>query len=89
MTLAWDKFRFEARSLRPCSFSAALAHAWAWFKGAAARAAATARYENAPCKRTLVFNTMVRSPIRRSLTGQCYPNSRAAAAGYVTSMFGR
>jgi hypothetical protein len=85
MLLAWRKCGYE-RGAMP--FSAALRHAWAWFRGAATREAAEERYRSAPQHRTLCLGSMVRSPIRRSLTGQYYAYTLARYAGRITSHLG-
>ncbi len=84
MQLAWRKFRFERGSV---TFSAALRHAWAWFKGAAERAAQAARYATAP-KREIHFTHTAQSPIRRSLIGKVYAYTLARDAGRLTSRIG-
>lgn len=84
MLLAWRKFRYERGAV---SFSGALRHAWAWFKGAPGRAAQAARYAAAP-KQEIHFRHTAQSPIRRSLTGKVYAYTLARDAGRLTSRLG-
>jgi hypothetical protein len=85
MHLAWRKFRFERGAF---TFGSALRHAWAWFKGEAARKAAAERYRSAPQHREIVFRHTAQSPIRRSLTGKAYAFTLARDAGRLTSRLG-
>jgi hypothetical protein len=85
MLLAWDLYRSDpSRGFADC-----LAGAWRWTKGRAARLAAQPGWAKGSRARTVAFGTMLQSPIRRSLSGQPYAETRARSAGYVTSMVGR
>lgn len=82
MSLAWRVFR--QRHIPGCNvrtFADALRNAWGFLKAKAAPAITVTAH--------LSLNTMLQSPIRRSLTGQPYAYTRARAAGRVTSMVGR
>jgi hypothetical protein len=85
MVLAWRKFRFERGG---ATFAAALRHAWAWFKGEAARDAAAERYRSASQHQHLRVCSMLKSPIRRGLTGKTYAGRRAWEAGALTTRLG-
>lgn len=89
METAWSLYRAELRGPTPITFAKALAGAWAWVKGRAARAAANAAWVRRNIGRTVAFGSLVASPIRRSLSGQAYAGDRARSAGYVTSVMGR
>lgn len=89
MLLAWGLYRAELHGANPRSFANALAGAWRWIKGAAARAAAAPRWAKGAQPRHVSFGSMLASPIRRGLSGQAYAGVKAARAGYVTSVLGR
>jgi hypothetical protein len=89
MHLAWSKFRFERLGATPCTFAAALRHAWAWSKGESARVAATTRWNDATSRRTVHVAPTALSPIRRRLAGQPYAARNAWVAGRLTSRLGR
>lgn len=84
MKTAWSLFRAD----RSRGFADALAGAWRWVKRAAERAAETAAWMRRAAGRHVRLGSMVRSPIRRSLTGQAYAGVNAARAGYQTSRIG-
>jgi hypothetical protein len=89
MALAWDLYRSELHGPEPRTFADALAGAWRWMKRKAERIAADPRWAKGSRPRTVAFGTMLQSPIRRSLSGQAYADTRAREAGYLTSMVGR
>lgn len=79
METAWYAFRnrhIPGSNVR--TFADALRNAWAFLKPRAPVASGP----------TLQLRSMLQSPIRRSLRGQTYADSRARSAGYVTSMVG-
>lgn len=81
MQTAWHAYR--NRQIPGCNvrtFADALRNAWAFLKAKAAPVVKATRH--------MRLNTMVQSPIRRSLTGP-YASRRAGELGYVTSMMGR
>ena len=84
MATAWGMFRADPAR----GFAVALAGAWRWIKGRAARIAANAAWLARVGGRTVVYASPVQSPIRRSLSGP-YAATRARTAGYTTSMMGR
>ena len=84
MATAWGLFRADPAR----SFADALAGAWAWIKGRAARVAANAAWLARVGGRTVSYGSTLQSPIRRSLTGP-YAATRANAAGYITTSLGR
>ncbi len=88
MALAWRKLRWEWDQRRGFTMSAALKHAWAWFKGAPARAAAEAAWANGP-KHVTHLRSILRSPIQRSLDGQNYAGALDYSAARLTARFGR
>ena len=94
MALAWQKVRWERVTMRRVySMADGLRHAWAWFKGAAQREAAEkaakADWDAAGGLAGVThLRNVVRSPIRRSLTGQRYAGSRDYSAAYTTSRLG-
>jgi hypothetical protein len=61
MDLAWGLFRAD----RSRGFADALAGAWRWMKGRAARVAANAVWMARAAGRTVSFGSMLQSPIRR------------------------
>ena len=63
MATAWDLFR----SAPADGFAAALAGAWRWVKGRAARLADHAAWMARAAGRTVVFGSMLQSPIRRQV----------------------
>lgn len=83
MSTAWALFRSDPAR----TFADALAGAWRWIKGRAARAVEAAAWMGRYAGRTVVFAAPVQSPIRRSLSGP-YAATQARAAGYLTSMVG-
>jgi cation transport regulator ChaB len=92
MTLAWQKLRWERSVMcRPFSLSQALQHAWAWFKAAdqreAEQKAAQAAWSAAKPQVTHLRSIM-RSPIRRSLTGQRDAGGKDFRAAYTTARLG-
>jgi hypothetical protein len=92
MLLAWQKLRWE-RHLRKarCSLSDALRHAWAWFKAAPQREAEQMAAEaawNASWPHVTHLRSILRSPIRRSLTGQFYAGASDHRAAYTTARLG-
>lgn len=89
MRRAWSIWRTrDLPGVHVSTFGDALRLAWAWVKGAAAREAAEARYQNAPTHATIHLRSMLQSPIRRSLTGQAYADTLFRDAGRVTSALG-
>jgi hypothetical protein len=92
MSLAWRKVRWERNALRrPYSLSEALRHAWAWFKGEAARTAqqaACAASWGATGGTVTHLRSTVRSPIDRSLLGRRYGKTDAYRASYTTARLG-
>jgi hypothetical protein len=88
MVLAWGKFRYEAHRATGFTFAAALRHAWAWIKGAAARATAALAWAAIPAKRVLHLRSVVRSPIDRSLAGGAHAGTLAFKAAYTTARVG-
>lgn len=92
MRLAWQKLRWE-QDVRGLAYtlSQALRHAWAWFKGEAIREA-----EQKAAKATWAtsrpqvthLRSIIRSPIRRGLTGQRYAGSTDYRAAYTTARLG-
>lgn len=82
MCQAWAIYR--QRHIPGCnvrSFADAMRNAWAWLRRNAVPVA--------PATRHLRLNTMVQSPIRRSLGGQAYAYTDARWAGRTTSAVGR
>ncbi|ODT87801.1 hypothetical protein [Phenylobacterium sp. SCN 70-31] len=61
MATAWGLFRADPAR----TFADALTGAWRWVKGAAARAAQNAAWAARMAGRTVVFGSMLQSPIRR------------------------
>lgn len=61
MALAWGLFRADPAR----TFADALAGAWRWIKGHAARVAANAVWLARAAGRTVAFGSMLQSPIRR------------------------
>lgn len=88
MELAWGLFRADRGGPEPRAFADALAGAWRWMKGHAARMAKAPAWAKGSRPRTVALNTMLQSPIRRSLSSQPYAETRARAAGYLTSKIG-
>lgn len=84
MKTAWSLFRAAPSR----GFADALSGAWRWVKGAAERAAEAAAWMRRNAGRQVRLGSMVRSPIRRSLTGCAYAGANAASAGYHTSRIG-
>lgn len=84
MNLAWGLYRADHSR----GFADALAGAWRWTKGRAARVASAPSWAKGDRTMTLQLRSMLQSPIRRSLTGP-YRESRGRSAGYVTSVMGR
>jgi hypothetical protein len=82
MKLAWGLFRAEANGPNPRTFADALAGAWRWIKGAAARLAAAPRWTQGTQARTVSFGTMLQSPIRRRVGSgwSAYKAERVTAA---------
>jgi hypothetical protein len=89
MLLAWGLYRAELNGPSPRTFADALTGAWRWMKGNTARAGEQPRWAQGSRPRTVSFGTMLQSPIRRSMAGQAYAGTRAAEAGYLTSIMGR
>lgn len=82
MSQAWAIYR--QRHIPGCnvrSFGDAMRNAWAWLRRNAIPAA--------PVTRHLRLNTMVASPIRRSLGGKAYAYTDARWAGRTTTAMGR
>lgn len=86
MQLAWSLYRAELHGPTPRTFANALAGAWKWTKGAAARVAAAPRWTAGNTR--VAFGSMLQSPIRRELTGSTYAGRKAWEAGRVTSRIG-
>lgn len=78
MALAWGLFR--ADPVR--TFADALAGAWRWVKGRAARIANAPRWTQGSQGRTVSFGTMLQSPIRRRVGSgwSAYKAERITAA---------
>lgn len=79
METAWYVFRnrhIPGSNIR--TFGDALRNAWAFLKPRALVASGP----------TLHLRSMLQSPIRLSLRGQAYAETRARSAGYYTSMVG-
>lgn len=87
MELAWDLFRAAAKEANPRTFANALAGAWRWVKGRAERLAKAPKWTRTGGHVRL--NTMLQSPVRRSLGAQAYAGVSAARADYVTTCVGR
>lgn len=85
MVTAWALFRAEAGGPNPRTFADALAGAWRWVKGRAVRLADHAAWMARAAGRTIVFGSMLQSPIRRQV-GQGW---NAYKAERVTSLVGR
>ena len=81
MVTAWGLFRADPA----LGFADALAGAWRWVRGRAARVADHAAWMARAAGRTVVFGSMLQSPIRRQV-GQGWS---AYKAEHVTSTFGR
>ena len=80
MATAWGLFRADPAR----TFANALAGAWAWIKGRAARVAANAAWLARAAGRTVAFGSMLQSPIRRRVgNGWC-----AYKAERTTTRFG-
>ena len=88
MTMAWGLYRAELKGSNPRTFADALAGAWRWIKKSAARAVEAAAWMARNAGQEVAFRSMIRSPIRRAMSGP-YAASRARSAGYVTSTIGR
>jgi len=81
MDLAWRIFR--QRHIPGCNvrtFADAMRNAWSWVKRQAAPVVKATRH--------LRLNTMLQSPIRRSLGSQAYAGRRAWEAGRLTTSIG-
>lgn len=81
MKTAWNAFRLRnlpGSNVR--TFADAMRNAWAWVKSKAAPVVKTTK--------VLVLNTMLQSPIRRSLGDQAYAYTRAREAGRLTTALG-
>ncbi len=90
MRLAWGLYRSDLDSTHPRTFSDARSGAWRWIRGEAARmveAAAWARKIKA--RGGQLSPELIRSPIRRSLTGQGCVGARDYHAAYTTARLGR
>lgn len=88
MTNAWARFRHERAMRRPITFSTAMRDAWAWVKGATARAEAAAAWAAAPNKRVMHFGSASFSPIARVNAGRSFGNRATFKAAYTTAMVG-
>lgn len=88
MTTAWGLYRAELRGPSPRTFADALAGAWRWIKGCAARMSAQPRWARGSSPRTLYMAPATVSPIRRTLSGQPYAGDIAFRAGRLTSRLG-
>lgn len=86
MELAWGLYRAELNGPTPRTFANALSGAWRFMKRQATLAAPKWATMTGP--RHVAFRSMLQSPIRRSLRGQPYADTRARSLGYVTSMVG-
>lgn len=87
MHLAWRKLRWERHHGHAFTMSAALKHAWAWVKGEPEREAARAAWAANP-QPVMHLRSIMRSPIRRALTGQRYAGSSDYRAAYTTARLG-
>lgn len=87
MSLAWQKLRWERDHGRVYTMSQALKHAWSWVKGEAEREAARAAWAANPQPVTHL-RSILRSPIRRSLTGQRYAGASDHRGAYTTARLG-
>lgn len=85
MAFAWSSFRADPRR----TFADCLAGAWAWTKGAAARAKSHGAFMRRHAGGTVAYRSMVQSPIRRALGGSPHAGDRFRVATYTTSVMGR
>jgi len=69
------------------AFAEALAHAWAWIKGATARAAAALVWSAQPAQ-IVHLRSAVRSPIARTFAGKAHGRYRDFKAAYTTARLG-
>jgi hypothetical protein len=88
MALAWSLYRAELNGPSPRTFANALAGAWSWFKGKAARIAAAPQWARGGTVHVRL-SSMGMSPVSRSLQGQAYAGRKAWDAGRVTTSLGR
>jgi hypothetical protein len=89
MVLAWDLYRTDLRSSHPRTFADALAGAWRWTKRKAERQAETAAWvRRVKANDGKLSPSLIRSPIRRSLTGHRYVGACDFAAAYSTARLG-
>jgi hypothetical protein len=89
MALAWRKLRWE-RDVTRCAYSLreALVHAWAWVKGAVARAVTQTAREARADNQIRHLRSPIVSPIRRALVSRPYAGALDHQAAYVTARLG-
>ena len=88
METAWSLYRAELRGPSPRTFANALAGAWAWVKGRAARAVSNAAFLRRH-RGGVAFGSLIGSPIRRSLGSAPHAGDRFRTACATTSRLGR